>query len=323
MKVTWKILKQAIGQSTKSTCIDKVLYDCREIVDTQEIADICNLRFVSVGKRLGEFLSNTNIDTISHIVTPNEKFKFSKISTEQVKQVMRKLVNSKATGVHDIRSRILKDSVGVIAPFLTEIFNCSLLSKMKYSFKTGKVAPVFKSGDCDNLNNYRPITVLPTIARMLGKLIYQQLCQFLDKHKILGKQQYGFRSLRSTALALSQAINYLLMNIDDGSMHSVVFLDIRKAFDTIDHKILIKKLPQHGIQDDELNFLQSYLETRTKCCSVNGKLSDRQKIKYGVPQGLILGPLLLIIYMNDLPIFGTNPQISMYADDTSLYNDIQ
>ena len=128
------------------------------------------MHFVSVGKRLAEGLSNTNIDTISHIATPSEKFTFSKISTEQVKQVVRKLVNNKATGVHDIPNRVLKDSVDVIAPFLTEIFNCSLLSKMfPDDLKTGKVAPVFKSGDRDNLNNYRPITVLPTIDRVFKK----------------------------------------------------------------------------------------------------------------------------------------------------------
>ena len=204
----------------------------------------------------------------------------------------------------------MKDCVDVIAPFLTEIFNCSLLSKIfPDDLKTGKVAPVFKSGDCDNLNNYRPITVLPTIARVFEKLIYQQLYQFLDKHKILGKQQYGFRSLHSTALALSEATNHWLMNIDNGNMNSVVFLDIRKAFDTIDHQILIKKLSQYGIQDDELNFFESYLENRTQCCSVNGKLSDRQKIEYGVPQGSILGPLLFIIYMHDLPLLLQMPRL--------------
>ena len=167
LKVTWRILKQAICQSTKSTCIDKVMYDCREILDKQEIADICNLQFVSVGKRLAEGRSNTNIHTISHIVTPNEKFKFSNISTEEVKQVIRKLVNNKSTGVHDIPNRVLKDSVDIIAPFLTEIFNCSLLSKMfPDDLKTGKVVSVFKSGDRDDLNNYRRITVLPTTARV-------------------------------------------------------------------------------------------------------------------------------------------------------------
>ena len=113
------------------------------------------------------------------------------------------------------------------------------------------------------------------------------------------------------------------MNIKNCSMNSVVFLDIRKVFDTINHQILIKKLSQYGIQDDELNFFESYLENRTQCCSVNGKLSDRQKIEYGIPQGSIFGPLLFIIYMNDLPLFVTNSQISMYADDTSLYNNIK
>ena len=174
------------------------MYDHREIVEKQKIADTCNLHFVSVGKRLAEGLTNINIDTISHVVTPNEKFKFSKISMEQVKQVIRKLVNGKATGVHDVPNRVLKDSVDVIEPFLTEICNCSLLSKMfPDDLKTGRVAPVFKSGDRENLN------VLPTIARVFEKLIYQQLYQFLDKHKILGKQQYGFRSLHATALTLN------------------------------------------------------------------------------------------------------------------------
>ena len=98
---------------------------------------------------------------------------------------------------------------------------------------------------------------------------------------------------------------------------------IRKAFDTTDHQILIKKLSQGGIQDDKLNFFQSYQENRAQCCSENGKLSDRQKVEYGAPQGSILGPLLFIIYMNDLPLFVTNVQISMYADDTSLYNNIK
>ena len=126
------------------------------------------MHFVSVRNKLAEGLSNTNIDTISYIVTPNEKFKFSKISTEQVKQVIQKLVNNKATGVHDIHNRVLKDSVDVIAPFMTETFNCSLLSKMFLDdLKTSKVEPVFKSWDRDNLNNYRPSTVLPTIARVL------------------------------------------------------------------------------------------------------------------------------------------------------------
>ena len=113
------------------------------------------------------------------------------------------------------------------------------------------------------------------------------------------------------------------MNINNSSMNSVVFLDIRKVFDTIDHQIFIKKLSQYGIQDDELEFFESCLENRIQCCSVNGKLSDRQKIEYGVPQGSILGPLLFIIYMNDLPLFVTNAQIIVYADDSSLYNNIK
>ena len=185
--------------------------------------------------------------------------------------------------------------------------------------KVGKIAPVYKSGDKDDLNNYRPISVLPTVARVIEKILYGQVYDHFTSNKLLGNQQLGFRTLHSIALALSKCTSNWWLNMDRGDMNSVVFLDIHKAFDTVNHQILLDKLHCYGIGDGELLFFRSYLQNRTQCCSVNGQISTLQTVTCGVPQGSILGPLLFIIYMNDLPAFVQEANITMYADDTSLH----
>ena len=158
------------------------------------------------------------------------------------------------------------------------------------------MAPVFKKGDKADLNNYRPISVLPTVARVFEKLIYNQLYKFLVDNNLLCNKQYGFRSLHSTALVLGKVTNRWLLSFDKGCMRSVVFLDIKKAFDTVDHQILIQKLDHYGFQGNELDFIESYLDNRQQCCQIEGYTSSMRKISCGVPQGSILGPLLFIMY---------------------------
>ena len=135
-------------------------------------------------------------------------------------------------------------------------------------------------------------------------------------NKLLDDRQFRFRSLHSTALALAKSTDYWLMNIDKGKLISVVFLDIRKAFDTVNHDILLQKIEYYGIKGNELIFFQSYLENQTQTCNVNGHMSSFEPISYGVPQGSILGPLLFIIYMNVLTLCVKEAEITMYADDT-------
>ena len=161
--------------------------------------------------------------------------------TFQVEKAMKKLVKSKATGIHNIPNKILKDSCQVIAPFLTDIFYFSVTSNFfSDDLKVGRVSPVHKSGDRDELNNYRPITVFPTIVRVFERLLYDQMYTYLAENKLLRNQQFGFRSIHSTASALGKSVNKWLMNADNGKLNSVAFLDIKKAFDTVDHKILLK-----------------------------------------------------------------------------------
>ena len=156
----------------------------------------------------------------------------------------------------------------------------------------------------------------------MERLIYKQLYDYFNTKKLLNENQWGFRSLYSTVLALSDCSSDWLFSMDKGMTNSVVFLDIRKAFDTVDHKILLDKLSYYGIEEDELSFFKSYLSDRTQCCSINGVKSKFRSISCGVPQGSILDPSLFIINMNDLPNSVKGTKIKMYADDINLTKQI-
>ena len=160
------------------------------------------------------------------------------------------------------------------------------------------------------------------VARVMERLIYKQIYDYFNTEKLLNENQWGFRSLHSMVLALSDCSNDWLFSMDKGMINLVVFLDIRKAFDTVDHKILLDKLSYYGIEEDELSFFKSYLSDRTQCCSINRVKSKFRSISYGVPQGSILAPLLFIIYMNDLPNSVKGTEIKMYADDANLTKHI-
>ena len=166
--------------------------------------------------------------------------------------------------------------------------------------------------------NYRPISILSAFARIFERLLYQQLYKYFDDNQMLADKQWGFRSLHSTIHALHKSVNNWLLNIDNGKANAVIFLDLKKAFDTVNHDILLEKLCLYGVHDNDLSLLKSYLSNRVQCCSVNGKVSSFEPITCGVPQGSILGPLLFIIYMNDLQNVAKNCEISMYADDTNV-----
>ena len=232
---------------------------------------------------------------------------------------MNKLSKSKATSLDKISARLIRECADLICMSSSKIFNCSLTTGVfPYDWKSAKVTPLFKQGSSNDRNNYRPISVISAVAKVFERIIYDQIYAYLSEHDILSKSQSGFRSIHSTVTALLEATDSWAFDIDHGNVNVVVFLDLKKAFDTVDHTILLSELSAYGIQENAFNWFRSYLENRTQICSVSGSLSKTCSLQCGIPQRTILGPLLFSLYINDLPNCLTNSYPRMYADDTHL-----
>ena len=222
-----------------------------------------------------------------------------------------------------IGPRLLKLAAPFIADEVTYICNHSISNSIFPSkWKEAKVAPLHKNGPREEVNNYRPISILPVLSKVLEKHVHESLSDYLHQHKLLHKTQFGFRAQHSCETALVNMIDLWLNAIDNGQMIGVVLVDFKKAFDLVDHQILINKLEMYGIKDQALSWFKTYLTNRKQQVTINNSKSDFKHISCGVPQGSILGPLLFLLFINDLPLYTNNVFTDLYADDTTLY-DVQ
>ena len=247
------------------------------------------------------------------------KFAFKSIHAEQIKEAIGKLKTSKSFGDDGISSYFLKLAMPFIEDSLVYIFNTSLeTSQFPDPWKIARVSPIFKDGDKTEKSNYRPISVLPVVSRLFEKRVFSQLYQYLNDNCFINSNQSGFRELHSTVTCLLKNTDDWYNGLDTGNLAGMVFVDLKKAFDTVDHQILCRKLESYGVLHRELAWFGSYLSNRVQYCRVNGVDSQIENIDIGVPQGSCLGPLLFLVYINDLPRAVKNSTTSMYADDTSL-----
>lgn len=233
---------------------------------------------------------------------------------------MQALQKNKAIGCDRISARLLKDAAAVIAPSLTILFNRSLTTgSFPSSWKIGRVTALHKQGDRTNVNNYRPITILPTISKLLERVVHDQLYKYFIAKKILAKEQFGFRPRRSTDAALIHITDNILTCMDSGQITGAAFLDLSKAFDTVNHELLLQKLTHAGLSNNTVTWFRSYLTNRSIFTMVDNKRSSAMQVPIGVPQGSILGPLLFILFVNDLPQCLKSCNVMLYADDTVIY----
>ena len=215
---------------------------------------------------------------------------------------------------------MLKDASDVIAPILTGLINKSFTDGVFPGvWKCAKVTALFKDGDKSLKENYRTISILPTISKIIERSAHIQLGPFLEENRLSSQSQFGFRLKRSTSTALIAFTDQVLESMDKGCVTGTVFLDLRKAFDTVDHLLLINKLKSLGVAGKSLEWLRSYLSGLVQQSMCVNALSPSAKITMVVPQGSILGPLLFLVYINGIQSELQHSKMTMFADDMVFY----
>lgn len=286
------------------------------------LANQFNNFFANVGADLAATIPNVNCNkNCSKYDNCNDLlFELTPVSEEDVLKAIQGMSNKKSTGVDNISILMIKMAVPTIVPSLTHICNRSLSERtFPTKWKRSKIIPIHKSGNKKSANNYRPISILPSVSKILERLVQVQLTDYLKFNNILSEAQSGFRKNHSTISALLKVTDDWLSAIDHGLLTGAVFIDLRKAFDTVDPFILLNKLSNIGVSASCLSWFRSYLTGRRICTVINSSTSKESSIDYGVPQGSILGPLLFVIYIDDLVKHLEQCSVHLYADDTVIY----
>ena len=258
---------------------------------------------------------NSNEDEILGNVNSLTSFE---ITTDSVGKIIRALDTNKSMGPDGISARILKEGVDSLSYALTKIFNKSLAdSVVPDDWKLANVVPIHKKGDKEVVENYRPISLTSIVCRIMEKAVKHELLGFLNNYKLIRKSQHGFTNNRSCLTNLLEYLEYVTSILDSEDSADVIYLDFSKAFDKVSHRKLIRKLWSYGIRGSLLGWISNWLLGRKQRVVLNGEESDWTDVTSGVPQGSVLGPLLFILYANDLDL-GINCRIYKFADDTKL-----
>jgi hypothetical protein len=324
-KTAWKIINSV--RRTKNnvqTAPLEINDNCNSVTDPSEIVNILNRRFVDVKGNLG--LPHANQPVFHASVVGEELLDFPGVTEGEVETLLRNLKTSNSVGNDGIPSIVLKNCSGILAKPLSIIMNRSYsIGQFPESLKTARVVPIFKKGNRSDPDCYRPISILPTLSKLFERQAYTVLIGYVDKNKILADSQHGFRKNRSTTAAASDLVEYLIASLDGGRKVVGTFLDLSRAFDCVDHVVLLQMLENFGFKGKVLSWLESFVCNRHQFvqlsypCATGIRIynSKTERMVSGVPQGSVLGPLLFLLYVNNLSSF-TPERVIQYADDTSL-----
>ena len=325
----WKLLNNQLGCGKKlKTRYSNINLKSGDsiITDKEDVANHLNIFFSTIATKLVDLLGAASgkfgIEHLKNFYAKRgvctDDFKLSSVTTDEVFKKLSILQPHKATGHDNIPPKFLRDSAETIAPIITHIINLSInQGHVPRDFKTAKITPLHKKGSKLDPGNYRPISILPSISKIMEKIIFEQVEKYLTEKKLIYEYQSGFRSSHSTDTCLLYLHDRIKHEVDSGKYCGMVMLDLQKAFDTVNHDIMIDKLKAIGFDGTSVSWMQSYLEGRVQMVEVNGSLSSPLPVTCGVPQGSILGPLLFLIYVNDMNS-ACDCDLFLFADDSAL-----
>ena len=322
IRKTWKGIKSIINiHNIKSGQPSSMTINKEQNSNPLDIANGFNNYFSNIGHNLQESIHATGSNFSDYLTNPSEHSLFLEpVDSEEIIHIIDSIDNSKASGPHSIPTDILKMIKCNISIPLREIINLSFsMGIYPRKLKIAKVNPIFKDkGDPLLFENYRPISLLSNINKIFEKLAYKRLNSFLTKYNCIYDLQFGFRAKHSTDHALISLTEMVREALDSRKFSCGIFVDLQKAFDTVDHGILLSKMDYYGIRGLANNWFRSYLTDRQQFTSINGYDSNCSSMKFGVPQGSVLGPLLFLIYINDLNKAIKFSVVHHFADDTNL-----
>ena len=317
---TWKILKNILNKNKpkKSQTFFKQGTDI--IDDPKLIAEHFNSFFVNVGSNLAKKIPNTSTDPLSYLKNHSNNTMFLRPTCEtELINIINSLKFS-SPGWDEIDITVVKASHDILIKPLVYLINLSLLTgQFPKEMKIANILPIYKSEAHYLFTNYRPISVLTVLSKIFEKIFYIRLSDFFSANNILYKFQFGFREGYSTDAALVTLLDKITHALNKNDFVLGIFLDFSKAFDTVDHKILLDKLYYYGVRGVPFHWIKDYLSERKQYVSYNGATSSYQTVSCGIPQGSILGPLLFLIYINDLPSISNNIFTLLFADDTNMF----
>ena len=323
IKQTWCTINSILNKSRKTQDIPDSFHGNNDtnITEKCEIANSFNTFFTQVGPKLANNIDIPQGKSYSDYPTEPSKsiFNFHNIEETDIMQIIDNLPNKTSRGNDDLSYQLIKRIKTSLTKPLSIIINQILNSGIfPEKLKIAKVIPIYKKDDNKLFNNYRPISLLPVISKIVEKCMYKQLYHYFQQNNMFCANQYGFRTGHCTEYAALEIIDRVTTQLDIKDIPLNIFLDLSKAFDSLDHAILLNKLKYYGVIGTPLQLIKSYLTDRNQFVQIDNTKSSILHLKTGVPQGSILGPLLFLIYINDFPRASNYFSLIMYADDTTL-----